>query len=118
MKLRRLSTREERFDTELAALTRYEAAQDPALQAAVAEIVGAVRRRGDAALLEYSRRFDGAPAQSVAELEVPLARARQALDALAPAQADALQHALERIRAFHERQLSVINGQQGIPFSG
>jgi histidinol dehydrogenase len=105
MKLRRLTTRDERFDAELAALTRYEAAQEPAVQAAVAAIVDAVRRRGDEALLEYSRRFDGVRAASIAALEVPLERAQQALDALPPAPARALRHALERIRAFHERQL-------------
>jgi histidinol dehydrogenase len=105
MKLRRLSTRAPRFDVELAALTRYEAAQDPAVPRAVAEIVAAVRARGDAAVLEYSRRFDGAAAQSIAELEVPRSRAEQALAALGSEPARALRHAFERIRAFHERQV-------------
>ena len=104
MKLRRLSTREARFDAALAALTQYDAAQDPAVQAAVRDIVAAVRSRGDAAVLDYTRRFDRAGAQSIAELEVPLARAGEALAGLAAEQAGALRHALERIRAFHERQ--------------
>ncbi len=105
MKLRRLSTRAAQFDAELAALTRYEAAQDPAVQRAVAEIIAAVRSRGDAAVLEYSRRFDGVAVQSIAELEVPRSRAEQALAGLGAEQARALRHALERIRAFHERQV-------------
>ncbi|HET7197256.1 MAG TPA: histidinol dehydrogenase [Burkholderiales bacterium] len=104
MKLRRLSTREPQFDAALAALTHYEAAQDPEVQRGVREIIAAVRARGDAALLDYTRRFDRRAAQSVAELEVPRARAEQALAGLAGEQARALRHALERIRAFHERQ--------------
>ena len=104
MNLRRLSTRAPRFDADLAALTCYEAAQDPAVQRAVAEIVANVRERGDEALLEYTRRFDGVAAQSVAQLEVPRAGAQEALAGLAAEPARALRHALERIRAFHERQ--------------
>ena len=65
MKLRRLSTRSPQFDAELAALTRYEAAQDPQVQRSVSEIVAAVRERGDAALLDYSRRFDRSTAARV-----------------------------------------------------
>ena len=105
MKLRRLSTRAPQFDAELAALTRYEAAQDPQVPRSVSEIIAAVRERGDAALLDYSRRFDRSAAGSVAELEVPRSRAEQALAGLAPEPARALRHALERIRAFHERQV-------------
>jgi histidinol dehydrogenase len=105
MKLRRLATRDAQFDAELGALTRYEAAQDPQVQRSVTEILAAVRRRGDAALLEYSRRFDGSTAQSVAELEVPRSRAEAALAALGQEPARALRHAHERIRAFHERQV-------------
>ena len=105
MKLRRLSTRAAQFDAELTALTRYEAAQDPAVQRSVSDIIAAVRERGDSALLDYSRRFDRSTAQAVAELEVPRSRAEQALRELAAAPAGALRHALERIRSFHERQL-------------
>jgi histidinol dehydrogenase len=105
MKLRRLSTRAARFDEELAALTRYEAAQDPALHDTVREILAAVRRRGDAAVLEYMARYDGVSAREVAELEVPQARLQEALRALPETQANALRVALARIRAFHEKQL-------------
>ncbi len=62
MKLRRLSSREPEFDAALAAMTRYDAAQDDAVESAVRAIVAEVRVRGDAALLEYTRRFDRAEA--------------------------------------------------------
>lgn len=105
MKLRRLSTRTPQFQAELAALTRYEAAHDPEVQRSVSDILAAVRAQGDGALLDYSRRFDHSTARSAAELEVPRARAEQALAGLAAGPARALRYALERIRAFHERQV-------------
>ena len=105
MKLRRLKTTDGSFDAELDALTRYEAAQDANVEATVRAIVADVRKRGDAALLEYTRKFDRIQAQTMAELEVPRARLEAALVALPAAQREALDEAAARIRRFHERQL-------------
>jgi histidinol dehydrogenase len=104
MKLRRLSTTDAGFERELEALTRYEAAQDEAVDAAARAIIADVRARGDAAVLEYTRRFDRTPATSMAELELPRARLAAALAALPAAQAAPLRQAAERVRRFHERQ--------------
>jgi histidinol dehydrogenase len=98
MKLRRLSTRVAGFDAKLAALTRYDAAQDPAVQKAVRRILADVRRRGDAAVRAYTKRFDG-----VLPREFPLSV--KLLDAIPVDQAEALRAAHERIKAFHEKQL-------------
>jgi len=95
MKLRRLSTRAKDFDRKLAALTRYEAALDPKVQNAVRRILADVRKRGDAAVREYTRKFDG-----VAPREFPLGK-----QDIPREQADALRAAHDRIRAFHEKQL-------------
>ena len=100
MKLRRLATRDAGFDAALAALTRLEAAQDPAVGEAVRAIIADVRARGDAAVLEYTRRFDRVEASSVKELERPFSNI-----ALPGAQGQALRTAHQRIKAFHERQL-------------
>src|SRR3954451_15680373 len=102
MKLRRLSTADEGFAAQLEAL-RFAGARDDALEQTVREILADVRARGDAALLEYARRFDRASAGAVRELDVT-ARLRTALDALGSAEREALRAAHERIRAFHERQ--------------
>jgi histidinol dehydrogenase len=59
MKLRRLSTRDRTFDGKLRALTRYDAAQDPAVQKTVRRILADVRKRGDAAVRAYTKKFDG-----------------------------------------------------------
>jgi histidinol dehydrogenase len=100
----RLSTREPGFDARLAALTRLEASQDEAVDRAVAAIVADVRGRGDAAVLEYTRRFDRVAAASVADLEIPAPERERALAGLDPAVRDALGAAAARIRSYHERQ--------------
>ncbi len=106
MKLRRLSTQDPGFDAELGRLTRYEAAQDEAVESTVRAIIAEVRQRGDAAVLEYTRKFDRLAARSMAGLEVPRAKLEAALAALPAAQAAALREAADRIRRFHARQLS------------
>jgi histidinol dehydrogenase len=100
MKLRRLSTRSPGFDAELAALTRYDAARDAAVEQTVRAILADVRSRGDAAVLEYSQRFDRSSARSVAELEMDFSKIN-----IPEELADALALAHERIRRFHEKQL-------------
>ncbi len=99
MKLRRLSTRMAGFEAKLAALTRYQAAQHPAVERTVRRILADVRARGDAAVLRYTRKFDGVSARSVASLEI-----KPGIGIPAD-QLDALRAAHARIRAFHERQL-------------
>ncbi len=106
MKLRRLSTRSAGFGDALQALTRYEAAQDEAVESAVRGIVGAVRSRGDAAVLEYARRFDRVQANAISELEIGKPAMKAAFDALPAEQMNALREAADRIRRFHERQLA------------
>ncbi|MEO8717016.1 MAG: histidinol dehydrogenase [Burkholderiales bacterium] len=102
--MRRLSTAAAGFDAELEALTRYESAQDEAVEGVARAIIADVRKRGDAAVLEYTRKFDRTAARSMAELEVPRARLEAALAALPAAQREALGEAAARVRAFHERQ--------------
>jgi histidinol dehydrogenase len=97
-KLRRLSTRAAGFDAKLAALTRYDAAQDPAVQKTVRKILADVRKRGDVAVRAYTKKFDKVVPKSYS-LSAGL------LDAIPREQADALTAAHQRIRAFHEKQV-------------
>ena len=102
----RLSTRDADFDARLARLTAFDAAQDETVDATVAEILAAVKSRGDAAVLEYTARFDGVTAGALADLELPrelLARARDRLPAV---QREALEAAALRVRHYHEKQLA------------
>lgn len=102
MKLRRLSTRAAGFDRKLAALTRYEATQDPAVQKTVRRILADVRARGDAAVREYTKKFDGLARK---QFEIPQTEIQEAIQSIPRAQADALQSAFQRIKSFHEKQL-------------
>jgi histidinol dehydrogenase len=102
----RLTSSDADFDTRLARLTSFDAAQDDTVDRAVAEILAAVKSRGDAAVLEYTARFDGVKAGTLAELELPRALLERARDALPQAQREALEQAAGRVRAYHERQLA------------
>ena len=106
MKLRRLSTRNAGFAARLSALTRYESSGDAAVERVVRAIIADVRKRGDAAVLAYARRFDRVKAGSVGKLEVPRSKLRDALKNLPSKDAASLRAAAARIRRFHERQLS------------
>jgi histidinol dehydrogenase len=102
----RLSTRDADFDARLARLTAFDAAQDEVVDRTVADILAAVKSRGDAAVLEYTAHFDGVTAGTLAELELPrelLARARDGLPAV---QREALEQAALRVRRYHEKQLA------------
>ena len=104
MKMRRLSTRAAGFDAKLAALTRYEQAGNAAVERVVRGIITDVRRRGDAAVLAYARRFDRVKVGSVGKLEIPPSKLREALKKLPRKDAASLRAAAARIRRFHERQ--------------
>ncbi len=101
----RLSTTQPDFWESLERLTGWEAQPNVELERAVAEIVDAVRRDGDAALLDYARRFDGAEVADAADLEVPLERRRAAMQDVPPEVREALEVAAERIRVYARRQL-------------
>ena len=102
--LRRLDSDAPGFTAELDALISFEAGQDPAIDAAVAAIIADVRARGDAALLEYTARFDGLAVAKAADLRITAEAMREAWDSIPAAERDALTIAAQRIRDFHERQ--------------
>jgi len=103
--LRRLSSAQPDFDACLSVLSAFESAQDPQVDAAVAGILAEVRRRGDPAVIDYTRRFDHIEAASMRDLEITPEQLQGALERLPEPQRTALDRAAERIRAFHMRQL-------------
>ena len=102
--LRELDSRTADFDAQLDALIRFEAAQDPAIDATVASIIADVRARGDDAVLECTARFDGLRASRMADLTVDRDEMRRAYDSIGHDPRAALETAAARIRDFHERQ--------------
>jgi histidinol dehydrogenase len=105
MDIRRLSTTDQNFDASLKALLAFETAQDDRIDLVVADILKAVKTRGDEAVLEYTNRFDNTAANSIAELEISQHDLQEALKQLPLEQRIALQAAADRVRSYHEKQV-------------
>ena len=104
LELRRLSSRDPGFEAQLSALLAFEGAQDESVDHDVAAILLDVQRRGDEALVDYTRRFDRWSPASPAELEVSAAACAEALGRIGAAEREALETAASRIRDFHAHQ--------------
>ncbi len=92
------------FPARLRTLLAWEAEQDEAVERAVAGILRDVRVRGDAAVLEYTRRFDRLDVAAAGALELPASELQSALQALPAPQRDALSAAAARVRDYHVHQ--------------
>ena len=100
----RLSTADADFCARLDALLAWESVSNRDVQRTVDDIIDAIRTRGDAALLEYTARFDRWKPADAAALTIPAARLAQAAEVIPLAQRDALESAAGRIRAYAEHQ--------------
>ncbi len=105
IKVRRFSSADSDFDIKLKTLLAFETAQDDSVDEVVANILKDVKKRGDAAVLDYTNRFDKTNASSLAQLEIPKSELIDALNGLPNHQRDALKAAAERVRSYHEKQL-------------
>ena len=104
--IKRLSSTDNNFDNTLDKLLAFDNAQDDAVEKTVINILADIKKRGDGALLEYTRRFDHCDAATVADIELPKPLLQQALQALPTNQRDALEQAADRVRAYHEKQVT------------
>jgi histidinol dehydrogenase len=100
----RLSTASSQFDAEFKARLHWSAETDAGIEQRVADILRDVQRRGDAAVLDYTARFDGLQATSMAELELTQSELKRAFDTLPVVQREALQAAAARVRSYHVAQ--------------
>ena len=105
MNIRQLSSRTASFDEELTRLLAFEETADDKLEATVAGILADVRKRGDAAVLEYTARFDRLPLANVAAMELPQNELRAAFDGLPAEQRSALEQAAQRVTDYHKKQV-------------
>ncbi|MBM3397365.1 MAG: histidinol dehydrogenase [Betaproteobacteria bacterium] len=99
-----LNTADAGFEAAFAARLHWSADTDAAIEQRVADILADVQQRGDAAVLDYTQRFDGLQAADVKALEITQAQLQAALDSLPAAQRQALQAAAARVRQYHEAQ--------------
>ncbi|MFZ4626197.1 MAG: histidinol dehydrogenase [Rhodoferax sp.] len=100
----RLSTVTSTFDADFKARLHWSADTDAGIEQRVADILADVQQRGDAAVLDYTQRFDGLQASHLAELELTQAELENAFAALPDDQRQALQAAARRVRSYHQAQ--------------
>jgi len=105
MNITRLSTRQADFDAQLSKLLAFEETADEKLEATVAAILADVKARGDAAVLEYTQRFDRLPLANAAAMELPAAELKAAFESLPTEQRSALEAAAARVTAYHQKQI-------------
>ena len=105
LKIARLDASQADFSQHLDTLLAWEGVSDKGVNDRVEEIIAAVRERGDDALIEYTARFDGLNANSMADLTLDRARLELALERITAEQRSALELAAERVRVYHEHQV-------------
>ncbi len=106
MMIRRLSTADADFQAAFSQLVARDASVDPVITQRAEAIVEDVRQRGDAAVLEYTAKFDRLPAEKLSDLMVTADEMKAALESLPAEQREALEEAARRIREFHEKELA------------
>ncbi len=104
LEIKRLTTSEESFWSQLDELLAWESVSDEQVANTVKDVLGNVKRRGDAAVVEYTNRFDRMSAASMAELEIPRSRMAEALERIPQDQREALEFSTQRLFAYHEHQ--------------
>ncbi|MCK9535301.1 MAG: histidinol dehydrogenase [Pseudomonas sp.] len=103
--VRRLNAQDAEFTTQLDQLLSWESVSDASINQRVLDIIDNVRTRGDAALIDYTRQFDGLDVAQMSDLILPRERLELALTRITPEQRSALETAAERVRLYHERQV-------------
>jgi len=104
MDIKSLKTSDTDFWPALKAMLEWESVSDQAVFETVNKILADVRKRGDAAVIEYTNRFDRMSADSMDKLEIPAKRMAQALKSIPADQREALELAAKRIRAYASHQ--------------
>ncbi len=104
--IRRLKTASADFWQQLEAVHAFDDGDDLTINNVVREILHDVRKRGDAALLDYTERFDHLTVANAAEFELPASRLQQALETIPAAEKTALEQAAQRLRDYHLKQKS------------
>ena len=114
--LNKLDSTQADFSEKLRALLAFESTQDDAIEQAVIRILADVKKRGDAAVLEATARFDRVHAHEMSALEIPRADWQAALQSLAPERRRALETAAQRVRSYHQIQKTEC-GSEGFSYT-
>lgn len=103
--IRRLNAQDTDFTAALDQLLSWESVSDASINQRVLEIIDNVRRRGDAALIDYTRQFDGLDVAQMSDLILPRERLELALTRITAEQRAALETAARRVREYHQHQV-------------
>ncbi len=106
VQVKQLNSTDSNFDQTLQQLLVFENTMDESIDATVAQILSEIKKRGNKALIEFTNRFDHVSVNSMTELELTQDKLQQSLSSLATAQRQALEHAAERIKTYHEKQVA------------
>jgi len=104
-RIQQLDATAENFQPCLQSLLAWESVSDPKVNAIVEEVLQRVRTEGDAAVIDYTQRFDHMEVDCAAQLKVSTERIAQALAEVDPAQRQALEQAAARVRDYHQHQM-------------
>ncbi len=104
LQVRQLDASDADFEQQLAAVLAWDSTANEKINADVASILADVKARGDHALLDYTQQFDQLTVHTVAELEIGRGQQEQVLQAIPAEDRQALEHAAERIRNYHQKQ--------------
>ncbi len=105
MNITRLTTQQADFDAALTKLLAFEETADDKLEATVASILADVKKRGNDAVLEYTRKFDRLPSITEASMELPQSELKEAFEGLPADQKLALEQAAQRVTSYHKKQV-------------
>lgn len=100
----RLNAADPDFAHHLDHLLSWESVSDDSVNQRMLDIIKAVRERGDAALVDFTRQFDGLDVKSMSDLILPRERLELALTRITAPQREALEVAAARVRSYHEKQ--------------
>jgi len=99
-----LSSQQRDFNTRLSSLLAWESVSNKDVANTVGEIIHTIRSKGDKALIDYSIKFDGVKAKSMADLIISHEELEKSFNNLNDKQKNAITIAAERIKAFHLKQ--------------
>ena len=102
--IKRLKASTDDFWSQLDAILAWESVSDEAVTTTVRDIIQAVKQRGDAAVVEYTNRFDRMQAAGMADLILDESRLEAALQSIPTEQRQALEISAERLRSYHQHQ--------------
>ena len=101
----KLSSQQRDFNTQLSSLLSWDSFSNKDVLKTVEEIINKIRSKGDKALIDYSVKFDGIKAKSIADLMISQVELEKSFNDLSDKQKNAITIAAERIKSYHLKQI-------------